>query len=62
MIMDNKIYQNIVKKYGLEQQIAPSILINLYKDIVNECAKEVEHIRVWDGNLGEHIRRKMGTL
>lgn len=33
-----------------------------YKMIVEECAKSVEHIRVWDGNLGEHIRRKMGTL
>jgi len=33
-----------------------------YRMIVEECAKSVEHIRVWDGNLKEHIRRKMGTL
>lgn len=33
-----------------------------YKMIVEECAQSVEHIRAWDGNLGEHIRRKMGTL
>lgn len=33
-----------------------------YKMIVEECAKTVDHIRVWDGNLGDHIRSKMGTL
>jgi len=31
-----------------------------YKMIVEECAKTVEHIRIWDGNLGDHIKSKMG--
>lgn len=33
-----------------------------YKMIVEKCAQSVEHIHVWDGNLGDHIRSKMGTL
>ena len=33
-----------------------------YKMIVEECARSVEHIKVWDSTLGDHIRRKMGTL
>ena len=33
-----------------------------YKMIVDECAQVVEHIKIWDSDLGEHIRRKMGTL
>lgn len=33
-----------------------------YKMIVEECAKTVEHIRIFDSNLGDHIKRKMGTL
>lgn len=33
-----------------------------YKNIVDQCAQTVEHIQVWDGNLGDHIRRQMGTL
>ena len=33
-----------------------------FKMIVEECAAQVDHIRVWDGNLGDYIRSKMGTL
>jgi 4-hydroxy-3-methylbut-2-en-1-yl diphosphate synthase IspG/GcpE len=33
-----------------------------YKMIVDHCAQTVEHIRIWNGNLGDHIRSKMGTL
>lgn len=33
-----------------------------YKMIVDECAQSVEHIKIWDSNLGDHIRRKMGLL
>jgi len=34
----------------------------IYSEIVERCANLVDHIQVWDGNLGDHIRRKMGTL
>jgi hypothetical protein len=33
-----------------------------FKMIVEECAKSVEHIKVWDSNLGDHIKRHMGIL
>lgn len=33
-----------------------------YKHIVEECARSVEHIKVWDSNLGDHIKRHMGIL
>jgi hypothetical protein len=33
-----------------------------FKMIVEECAKSVEHIKVWDSNLGDHIKRQMGIL
>jgi hypothetical protein len=33
-----------------------------YRAIVEACAQTVEHIQVWDGNLGDHIRRRMETL
>ena len=33
-----------------------------YQMVVEECAKHIDHIHVWDGNLGDHLRRKMGTL
>jgi len=33
-----------------------------YQFIVEECASHIDHIHVWDGNLGDHLRRKMGLL
>jgi hypothetical protein len=33
-----------------------------YKNIVEECAKSVDHIEVQGNNLGNHIRGKMGLL
>ena len=33
-----------------------------YKMIVDACARNVDHIPIWDTNLGDHIRSKMGTL
>jgi len=33
-----------------------------YKLIVDHCAQTVDHIKVWDSTLGDHIRSKMGTL
>jgi hypothetical protein len=33
-----------------------------YRLVVEECARAVEHIKVWDSNLGDHIKRHMGLL
>lgn len=33
-----------------------------YKNIVEECARSVDHIQAWDTTLGDHIRTRMGTL
>ena len=32
---------------------------NYYKEIVNECASIVDHIKVWDSTLGDVIRERM---
>lgn len=31
-----------------------------YKNIVEECARSVDHIKIWDTTLGDHMRIKMG--
>lgn len=33
-----------------------------YRNIVEECARSVDHIQAWDTTLGDHIRSRMGTL
>lgn len=74
IIMENNLHEEIfeqaisilrVKYYREDNAVAiPREDMNwtYYKLIVEECAKTVEHIKVWDGNLGDHIRNKMGTL
>ena len=64
-IFDKAIDKLRVKYYREDNAIAiprDDMHWTYYSMIVDECAKTVEHIRVWDGNLGDHIRSRMGTL
>lgn len=35
---------------------------NLINIVIDECAKQVDHIKVWDSTLGDHIRQKMNGV
>lgn len=56
----NNIFESIISKF--EPISTDENTYKLYKDIVDECAKKIEHIRVWDSNLGDYVRKKMGIL
>jgi len=60
MMTNKNVFETILSKYNSKS--LNEIRYELYEDIVEECARSVEHIRVWDSNLGDHIRSKMGTL
>jgi len=68
--LHNEIFERIVNVHREAQkdfENSPTISRDqlrwdFYKEIVNECAKTVDHINVLDSTLGNHIRQKMGTL
>ena len=35
---------------------------NLINIVIDECAKQVDHIKVLDSTLGDHIRQKMNGV
>ncbi len=34
----------------------------IYREVVELCAAKVDHILVWNGSLGDHIRKEMKVL
>lgn len=68
--LHNEIFERVVEVHRERQkdfENSPTISRDelrwdYYAAVVDECAKTVDHIKIWDSTLGDHIRRKMKVL